>query len=531
MRLRSNKTLEQTYQRPKKRRRTDSTTSESESEDSQMPGAEERPGDAAVNEEATSVNMETAPATAKGSEERTSRFAIRKIIFKPKEAVSAQTITTTMPPPPIILPHKGGKNINNSPPVNTSDHLTKETPTPVLLKAALSKKINRGDYLIRNLNNATQIRATNMQAHNDIRELLSTNNIQHYTYSNDRPKFKKFVLYGLNTEDIGDIKSDLCEYGLSPVDIKQMTIRKPRYHDHSNYIIYFDQEEKVTLPKLQQAKYICNTLVTWDYYKNKSDQCLQCQNCLRYNHGARECSMKVVCFLCAENHNAEECTLMQQKIETKADKIPSDCLKCVNCGGKHTAVYKMCPSRIHHINNKSSSRPAETDQRHPAQQTVTFAPADPPKQNYWETNTKQRAVTKKQQSPMQQRRPNGTTPSSTGDTRTPRSSRTPKYRQNQTIDDHRTSHKKDNSHHSWANSINSIKNNQYENRPTPSKSNFNYINNTFSSTSEYNNDTFAPHELAEIFQEMLGSIRQCRNKEDQLNALMNLAIKYMPCRG
>lgn len=76
--------------------------------------------------------------------------------------------------------------------------------------------MNRGDYLIRNLNNATQIRATNIQAHKQIKELMSANKFQNYSYDNDGPRFKKLVLYGLNAEDIGDIKSNLCDVWTKP---------------------------------------------------------------------------------------------------------------------------------------------------------------------------------------------------------------------------------------------------------------------------------------------------------------------------
>lgn len=519
MLLSNNKTLEQTSQRPVKRRRTDSPTGESE--DSQMSETVETPG-------GTAVDMETAPATTKGSEERTSRFAIRKIIFKPKDVEAAQTNATTTPPPPIIVPHNGGKN--HSKPVSTVDNTPKETATPVLLKAILNKEMNRGNYLIRNLNNATQIRATNIQTHKKIMELLTANKIQHYSYVNDGPRFKKFVLYGLNAEDIGDIKSDLCDYGLNPVDIKPMTIRKPRYHDHNNYIVYFDYDEKVTLQKIQQAKYICNTLVTWNHYKNPTNQCIQCQNCFRYNHNARECNMNAVCYLCAEDHKAETCPLMKQKQEVKADCIPQDCLKCVNCDGQHTAVFMNCPMRIKHL-DKRRKNPEAPDQT--AQQPkVSFIAADTPKQNYWEQNNRQHSNQHEPNNgkPYQQKQMTGPTPTRPGEReyyhsqRTPRSARThtPNRRQSRSTADHQMRDKQQHySHQSGADSIN-----EFKQKPI-----FVATNNSFLSTLSQSNDTFTPTELAEIFQEMLGSISHCRNKVDQLNALMNLAIKYMPCRG
>lgn len=49
-------------------------------------------------------------------------------------------------------------------------------------------------------------------------------------------------------------------------------------------------------------------------------------------------------------------------------------------------------------------------------------------------------------------------------------------------------------------------------------------------TADSNSDVFSPQELLGIFHEMTSTISNCRTKKEQLDALMSLALKYMPCR-
>ena len=43
-----------------------------------------------------------------------------------------------------------------------------------------------------------------------------------------------------------------------------------------------------------------------------------------------------------------------------------------------------------------------------------------------------------------------------------------------------------------------------------------------------NSNLFSPQELIQIFQDMLGSVRRCNSKEEQLSALMKISMKYLP---
>lgn len=418
----------------------------------------------------TTTSTDHASPSATLSKEEESRFEIKKIFFnKPKLAGTAAPLNQNQPlkaknaPPPIVIPHNGEQEKQQK-----------------LLEGNLLNRLKRGVYLISHLRTATSIKATNLETRSLIEKFLNENNIGYYSYANDPPKLKKYVLYGLNTQPIADIIADLRDYGLIPVDIKMMKIRNPRYYDHQNYIVYFDAVDRVTLDMLTQARYICNTKVTWGHFRSPENKCTQCQNCFRYNHIALNCKMHPVCYLCAGTHGAEKCPLIIEKAKMKADRIPDSLLKCCNCGGTHTAVFQHCPARIIQLKNKT--RPPPNSKPTPK---VQFQPAEFPKINFW---TKKSST--EPQTPREVRRSTeepGPTPTTTKPKQ--QSSRVQRI------------------------------NNRIE-KPVINRV---IVNET--------DDLFTPQQLMNVFREMLEIMRGCRSRADQLSALMDLTLKYLQCRG
>ncbi|XP_075525073.1 uncharacterized protein LOC142557251 isoform X2 [Dermacentor variabilis] len=60
---------------------------------------------------------------------------------------------------------------------------------------------------------------------------------------------------------------------------------------------------------------------------------LQCYNCQRFGHLAKECKLPISCRLCAGTHTYLQCT--------SRDKP-----QCVNCGEAHPSTYWRCPMRL-----------------------------------------------------------------------------------------------------------------------------------------------------------------------------------------
>jgi hypothetical protein len=60
---------------------------------------------------------------------------------------------------------------------------------------------------------------------------------------------------------------------------------------------------------------------------------MQCFKCRRFGHMAKICEAKQRCARCGRDHKTEQCTAKRES------------LKCVNCGGAHSAAFGGCPKR------------------------------------------------------------------------------------------------------------------------------------------------------------------------------------------
>lgn len=200
-----------------------------------------------------------------------------------------------------------------------------------------------------------RIMPPDIEAHSKILNVLKNNNIPHFTHPIEKPK--RFVLYGLDRMEPSAVIKLLTEVGLSPISVKFMYLREPRYKDQVNYIVYFDNKDDINLQTLKNIRSINQVLVTWAHYQNKSTGISCCRNCLGWGHGATGCGLTSKCVVCGEQHRTSDCPLIKGKHEGGHTKIDQKHLKCGNCGGKHTATFKECPARLQYINNIAKRKP------------------------------------------------------------------------------------------------------------------------------------------------------------------------------
>lgn len=421
------------------------------------------------------------------------RFAIKRMIFEwPKDDVgdaSKEANKKPKLPPPIIVPTEANKKPVDKPLVDQ-------------LKAILKENLSQGSYSIKLGLHAIIINVTDTSTHTKTETTLKSNNINYFTYqANDTTiKKRKFIIYGLGDIDVDELQDDLQKYGLKPLDIKRMTIKNPRYEGHNNYIIYFDQSDKLTLPLLQRAKHLCSTVVKWAHYREPADRVTQCTNCWRFGHTNTGCHLPVTCMFCAKNHNASQCPLVRNKTESGAACIPTNLLKCPNCKEHHTAINKLCASRVSFIQKRSNHHPPKNTT--PAIQEYSIAPQ--PTTIPWTTvqPTKQTPVNAALNTSIVT--PKTTFPATSPSMKTPRSRTLPAPSRSINQPPRQTPLKV-----TYA--------------PTPKR--------TASNLNENNHENlFTPQELMKIFQEMVGSMAQCTTKNEQLNALFEIALKYSPCR-
>lgn len=511
-------------------------------EDSKMGGEDQRNS----GEENEAVVKAGGKSTATPSTtDPSSRFAAHKVFYtRPESQIKAPNAAHAKEdePPPFIVPSPAD---------------------PDTTKAFLKTKLVAGDYVVKNLINGIQIHVHNYATHAKLKLLLEENNFQFYTYNRNEIQLVKFVLYGLNEEEPGDILYDLKSYGLIPADIKKMRILRPKYKDHTNYIIYFDASDHITLPLLKRVKYICNTVINWAHYRAPQSNCTQCRNCFRFNHTAATCNMAARCLICASNHKVVDCQLMIEKIKLNSKSIPNHLLKCANCQGQHTAAFANCPARLNYLTKKmNKGKPDHAERRpiidhaerrpitdHAERRPITFTDAPRPLTNAWETRSKHTPQTNSlhqdQQQPIliQSNSPprrtitstnvrmfNPSTPVTTRGINKPAATRPhrqpTKQKQGQTPAKpaQRSTQPQQNTA-DYVNCPSTVPINNSKIANTPIQQN----NNQFVFSNNSRVDLFTAEEMVSIFQEMVGSIVVCKSKSDQLSVLMKIAMKWTPC--
>lgn len=444
-------------------------------------------------------------------------FGIRTIFTKPKETQGSPALQTRKKkeeaPPPIFLPFDRNK-------------LENETLLADKVRTALKHVLKPDEFCIRNLFYGTQIRTASEDNLIKAESALLKAKLEFYTpkYDSGAKTKKKFVLYDLGDMDIPNIIDDMNAYGLNPLEVKKMTIKTPRYKGQSNYLIIFDADDGITLPIVTQAKYICNTSVRWAYYKQAQNKIQQCNNCFRFGHTSTGCKLKVVCFLCANHHKAENCPLMEKKQKSGAKSIPQNLLKCTNCtmkeglDDKHTAIFQDCPSRVMYQTKPRNHENKRSNIRRPA----AYSPAPLPQTPVWKIDETIPPTTPRAKRVIIQ---------------THSSSKVPPpiqaSRQGAFIDQHRTPKQKQ---RQVQPNMNQVSNNSGNNIKSTTSLLTHITKRKLTSDNQQtktndNIDSFTTQEMTEIFREMVSSISNCSNKEEQLSALLEIALKYTPCRG
>lgn len=150
----------------------------------------------------------------------------------------------------------------------------------------------------------------------------------------------KVVLRGLPDLDTDELKQELVDLNLSVEGIFKIVRRKPNIKYRDQLFLIHMKKGSTTLKDLKNVKAIFNIIVEWEKYRPINKGATQCQNCLLYGHGTKNCHLKSRCAKCGKNHKTEECILEQEE-----GAAP----KCANCGADHATTSRSCPKRAEFI--------------------------------------------------------------------------------------------------------------------------------------------------------------------------------------
>lgn len=317
-----------------------------------------------------------------------------------------------------------------------------------------------------------------VEDHKKARQALSEGNVHHFTHDLPEDKQFKIVVTRLEESSPEELKAALVAKGIHPLDVKQLVPKNPRYPGHMNYIVYF-KKGAVKINDLRKHTLICHSSVKYEVYRPIKNNVTQCRICLMPGHGTRNCNRPAKCMHCAGDHLSEECTPFKDAREaalaehTKQGKDKNEPIelnftfKCVNCNMAFRGDHKDCPKKKEYadLQKNLSSR----NRRGP-----------PKKQQY------QYEVRSSQPRGVALNRPfigGG----------------------------------------SFSNALKNGIGREYSNALPPNPT----FNKSDTSHPTSNDDLFSADEINCILLDMFTHLKACKSKQDQLNVLFKLSIKYL----
>lgn len=283
------------------------------------------------------------------------------------ESVYSEVKKSTKTPPPITVTNKSISElktvINNIKDLDTSQIKYKIT------------------------HNGIKIYTDDIERYKTVKQNCLSNKVLGYSHTPRDERHVKVCLYGLWAMQIQELLVELKEVDIEPTDIKQLTLKTQRYTDQAIYLLYFQQNQHITLEKLRAVRGLFNVIVEWKYYKNKNKEPTQCSNCQKFGHGAKNCFSISICVRCAGQHASKECPLLPKPAEgdtTKSTpKIAEELLHCALCKKKgHTASFRNCEERVKFKELQQSLRNKQNAQRQRSFNTNIHSrvqyPAPPP---------------------------------------------------------------------------------------------------------------------------------------------------------
>ncbi len=253
----------------------------------------------------------------------------------------------------------GGENENNM------DNSTTQTQTPnpkvstkklspIILKNAplndakeMMSHLHITDYNFQLISIGLKIFVKSIENLQKLRDFLDEQQIPYFSYQDTDSVLAKYVIYGLNTYPLDELKAELAQHNIVPKNITTLKIKKQRFADECIYLVYFNKGV-TNLNELRKIKSLFHTIVQWDHFVNKHKGPSQCRNCLMFGHSSYNCHILPKCVRCGEQHESINCVYLADG----ASKIPVSKVKCANCDGAHTANYHLCPARQEYLSIK-----------------------------------------------------------------------------------------------------------------------------------------------------------------------------------
>lgn len=276
---------------------------------------------------------------------------------------------------------RNGRNEAIDPPTQKPPPITIPSMTMNAASSFLAGVVNGRSFQIRLSSQGLKMYAPNVAAYNDAKNKLKDGDFKFYTHLLREEQTSKFVLHGYFKADVGEIVDSLKEIGLSPLKVKNISIRAQRYDDHAVYLVHFLKIDKINISILRENARILNSVrVRWEFFQNRRNGPIQCTNCQQFGHGNSSCFLKPACVRCGQGHLSKECPLLQNSTTIgNRPKIPDSDVRCALCGQGHTSNFTGCEKRLAYMEQQRLLR-ARIQTR--SRQNPTNAPPTMPNRQF-----------------------------------------------------------------------------------------------------------------------------------------------------
>lgn len=182
----------------------------------------------------------------------------------------------------------------------------------------------------------------------------------------------------------------MSEHKITVIKVEQLLDKNGQSSATHPCLVYFESNTNINFVT-RHTRYCCDHRIKWDHFRTpQKNKGIQCKNCQRMGHMAKNCGLPYRCVKCTSQHLPGQCP-----------KLKTDKPVCVNCSKYHTSNWRGCEviktyNDKRAKNNRTSNSPtapvsthtpvpaAITNTRNQHRQIRTFS--DVMRQNTLQTN-------------------------------------------------------------------------------------------------------------------------------------------------
>jgi hypothetical protein len=232
------------------------------------------------------------------------------------------------------------------------------------------KTIAITDYNLKLTGEGTKTFTNHLDDYRKVKNSLIDNNIHFFTHQLKEDQLAKFVLSGLHKMPVSEVLKALTDAGKPPKAVKEMRTKQA---NRILYLVYFLKQDRVKLEDLQKIGVVNYMRVTWSHFRNKRTGPTQCSRCLRFGHSTSNCHALARCIRCAKPHASNDCPLIKNGDGPVLKQVDVSLLRCIHCGLQHTANYSGCKKRLELIKSRLAASHNTRPTQHRNQKS--FVPA------------------------------------------------------------------------------------------------------------------------------------------------------------